>query len=61
MINLGNFTADYNWLNANKTTYPIDTGVLYHEQYYELGTACEINQQPRRVVAKVSLSLKYYF
>lgn len=53
IINLGNFTSDYNWLMANESNFPISSGILFHEQYYELGTICELTGSPRRVIAKV--------
>jgi hypothetical protein len=54
-INLGNFSHDFNWLEANTTSYPISSGILYHEQYFEMGNICELNQRPRKSIAKVSL------
>lgn len=53
IISLGNFTSDYNWLKANESNFPISSGILFHEQYYELGTICELTGNPRRVIAKV--------
>lgn len=53
-IILGNFSKDFNWLEANLTNaYPISSGKLYHEQYYDLGSICEISNKPRRATVKV--------
>lgn len=52
-ISLGNFSHDYDWLKANSTNYPISSGVLYHEQFYETGSLCELNKKPRRSIVKV--------
>lgn len=53
-ISLGNFTHDFNWLKANQTkSFPISSGILYHEQFYESGSICELTNKPRRAMVKV--------
>ena len=54
-INLGNYSSDFNWLEANKTNLPISSGVLNHEQYYENGSMCELSGKPRKTTVKVCL------
>ena len=56
IINLGNYTNDFNWLKAEENNLPISSGVLYHEQNFDMGTICEISQKPRKGVAKVQLN-----
>lgn len=56
-ISLGSFTHEFNWLEANVTSYPVSSGILYHEQYFEMGSICELNLKPRRSVAKVFIKL----
>lgn len=53
IINLGNYSTDFDWLKANESSFPISSGILYHEQYYTDGSICELTQKPRRVVAKI--------
>lgn len=53
IINLGNYTNDFNWLKAEENNLPISSGVLYHEQNFDMGTICEISQKPRKGVAKI--------
>jgi len=64
-ISLGIFKNDFNWLEAvataannnnnnNTFNYPVTAaGILYHEQYFETGSLCELNEKPRRSVAKI--------
>jgi hypothetical protein len=54
-ISLGNFTKNFNWLELNASSeLPMSaSGVFYHEQYYEAGSVCEENHQPRRTLVKV--------
>lgn len=52
-ISLGNFSSDFNWLEANKTNMPVSLGILNHEQYYENGSMCELNGNQRKTVVKV--------
>ena len=58
-INLGNFTNNFKWLEANSSSFPSTSGVLYHEQYYEQGSMCELNGKPRKTVAKVGFFINY--
>lgn len=55
IIKLGNFSGDFDWLSANDTHFPISAsgGTLFHQQYYEMGSICELNQKPRKVLAKI--------
>ena len=52
-ICLGNYSSDFDWLNANATHMPVSLGILNHEQYYENGSMCELNGKPRKTVVKV--------
>ena len=53
-ITLGNFSSDFNWLEANNTNMPVSLGILNHEQYYDNGSMCELNGKHRKTVIKVS-------
>jgi hypothetical protein len=58
LIYLGNYSHEYDWLKANVSDYvPIKDEVFYHEQYFEMGSLCELSQKPRRAIAKVSCHL----
>lgn len=53
-ISLGNFSHDFDWSKANETKkYPIRSDILYHEQYFEFGSQCELSGKPRRTTVKV--------
>ena len=59
-ISLGNFSNDFNWLEANKTNMPVSLGILNHEQYYENGSMCELNGKHRKTVVKVINQKTFY-
>lgn len=58
-INLGHHFGDLNWqgFNESSSNLPVSSGVFYHEQYYEMGSLCELNQKPRRTVVKVNCAI----
>ena len=53
-IILGNYSRDFNWLNANNTNTPSSLGILHHEQYYDNGSMCELSGKPRKTLVRVS-------
>lgn len=61
-ISLGSYFSDYNWANVTNenASYPKNSlDVLFHEQYYENGSLCELNGKPRRTVLKASIDFSY--
>lgn len=52
-MNLGNFTSEWNWLESNSSHILRLDNKLYHEQYYDHGTVCELNQKQRRTTIKL--------
>ncbi|RNA29963.1 OS-9-like isoform X2 [Brachionus plicatilis] len=53
-ISLGNFSHDFDWLGANETKkYPSRSEILYHEQYFEHGSLCELTGRPRKTTVKI--------
>jgi len=61
-ISLGSYTSDYNWTNVTNEngSYP-KTGldVLFHEQYYENGSLCELIGKERKTILKVNNKFSY--
>ena len=53
IINLGNYSHEWNWLVTNESSILKLDNKLYHEQYYEGGSLCELNNKPRRTVIKL--------
>ncbi|CAF0936885.1 unnamed protein product [Brachionus calyciflorus] len=54
VINLGNYSQDFDWSKANESKkLPEMSEILYHEQYYELGSMCELTNKPRRATVKI--------
>lgn len=55
-ISLGNYSRDFEWLSANETRkYPTRSDILYHEQYFEDGSLCELTGKPRKTTVKVKI------
>jgi hypothetical protein len=57
-ISLGSYDSDYSWANVTNenASYPkTNLDLLYHEQYYENGSLCELNGKQRKTILKVSL------
>jgi hypothetical protein len=56
-IYLGNYSSEINWQNMNTTNeqlnFSTQNGVLFHEQYYDMGSICELNNKPRKTIVKV--------
>lgn len=53
VINLGNYSADWNWLQTNESNLLRLDNKLYHEQYFDIdGSLCELNNKPRRATVK---------
>jgi hypothetical protein len=58
-ISLGSYFSDYNWANVTNenASYPkTSLDVLFHEQYYEKGSMCELNGKPRKTILKASIN-----